>query len=52
MPKPKGWSEAMLKKRDRIEKAVERSGKTRSSAYAIATAATERMSGKKPRKRK
>lgn len=44
MPKPKGWTSSMLKKRDSLEKKLEKKyGKN--SAYAIATSQVKK--GKK-----
>lgn len=55
MPKPRGWTESMVRKRDEIVEAILREGvppgrtpeerrkPPRSRAYAIATAAVERM---------
>lgn len=42
MPKPKGWSSAMLARRDKIVKGLmKRKSMTESRAYAIATAIVE-----------
>lgn len=46
MPKVKGFTPAQNRKRDEIERAVERSGKPKSSAYAIATAEVQAMKAK------
>lgn len=55
MPKPKGWTESMVRKRDEIVEALVREGVPRgrtpeerrrppkARAYAIATAAVKRM---------
>ncbi len=42
MPRPKGWTEAQLAKRDRIAKALREQGTEEGRSYAIATAAVER----------
>lgn len=42
MPKPRGWTDAMLRKRDRIAKALIRKGWDKSKAYAIATQKVKR----------
>jgi hypothetical protein len=47
MPKPRGWSEKQLKKRDEIEQSLEGSGRSRSSSYAIATATVKKMKRKR-----
>lgn len=38
MPKPKGWSDADLKKRDDCVESLKKQGKDESNAYAICTA--------------
>jgi hypothetical protein len=38
MPKPKGWTDAMLRKRDRIVKGMMKKGIKEPRAYALATA--------------
>jgi hypothetical protein len=43
MPKPKGWTDAMLVKRDQIKDALRDKGVPESRAYAIATARVEEM---------
>lgn len=42
MPKPRGWTDAMLRKRDRIVKALLRKGWSEQKAYAVATAEVKR----------
>lgn len=47
MPKPKGWSDTMLRKRDRMVKALMKRGFSEQRAYAIATAQVEKGRKKK-----
>ena len=47
MPKPKGWTVAMLRKRDRIVKGLMKRGVSESRSYAIATSLVEKRSKKK-----
>ncbi len=47
MPKPKGWTAAMLRKRDRIVKGLLKRGVKESRAYAIATSLVKRKARKK-----
>ncbi len=42
MPKPKGWTTAMLKRRDKIVQGLKKKGMAESRAYAIATAMVEK----------
>ena len=44
MPKPKGWSDAMLQKRDKCVQDLLAKGYQKSKAYAICTAAQEKKS--------
>lgn len=43
MPKPKGWTDAMLAKRDSIVKALRDKGVPTSRAYAIATSRVDEL---------
>ncbi len=45
MPKPKGWTEAELKHRDKIERALRLKGYNVGQSFAIATSLVEK--GKK-----
>lgn len=49
MPKPKGWTRSMVKKRDKIAEAIMRKGMSKKSAYAIATWNVKRMKRRKKR---
>ena len=50
MPKPKGFTKTQEKKRKEIAKAVQKSGKSESSAYAIATSSVKKMKTKTKKK--
>jgi len=47
MPKPKGFTKKMETKRREIAKAVQKSGRSESASYAIATTAVKKMKTKK-----
>jgi hypothetical protein len=47
MPKPKGWSQSQLTRRDRCVEHLKAQGKPESRAYAICTAAIGAASKKK-----
>jgi len=47
MPKPKGFTKKMETKRKEVAKAIQKTGKSESSSYAIATAAVKKMKTKK-----
>ena len=47
MPKPKGWSQAQLQRRDRCVADLKAKGKPTSNAYAICTAAIGASKGKR-----
>jgi hypothetical protein len=44
MPKPKGWSDAQLTKRDKCVEDLVAQGKDKSNAYAICTAMVNKTS--------
>lgn len=46
MPKPKGYTKKMETKRKEIAKAIQKTGKSESSSYAIATAAMKKRKKK------
>lgn len=46
MPKPKGYTKKMETKRKEIAKAIQKTGKSESASYAIATAAMKKRKKK------
>ncbi len=47
MPKPKGFTKSMESKRKKIAEAVQKTGKSESASYAIATSTVKKMKTKK-----